>query len=403
MTAVREMLPSPPPLVGIDPYLEEVVSDPYPFFTALRDTASVVALEKYGVYSTGRYEEIRHILGDWENFSSAAGVGIQDTRKPGKFRIPIMLVEEDPPKHTIVRSTMTRLLSPKVVRDWRGIFEREAEVAVTRILDMKSFDAMGDFVERYIFKVFAEAIGLDLPYDPVSAISEMRLNQSGPDNPLYERAMKKAEPYLDWFERSVERSGLLPGSVAEQLYLAEERGEIPEGVAKNMTRTLVGGGIDTTMTGLGSCMFYLAQSPGQMALATAQPEIMRGALDEGSRLESPFRVLYRTTTRDMEFSGFHLEKDQKVGLWLGAGNRDPRKWEKPDEFDMTRKSAGVHLAFGHGIHVCVGQMVARLEAECLLTEFARRVKTVEIDGQVERRPMNTMCSFKKIPLRVTAH
>lgn len=260
---------------------------------------------------------------------------------------------------------------------------------------------MEDFVVEYILKVFATALGLSLPKTELEAISEMRLNQTGPENELYEKAMKKAEPYLDWFEQSVERSNLSPDCVGQALFESEARGEVPEGVAKNMMRTLVAGGVDTTMTGMASCMYYLAQSPDQMELATSTPELMRTALDEGVRLESPFRVLYRTTTRDTEISGVRIPQDQKVGIWFGAANRDPRKWEKADKFDLNRKTAGVHLAFGHGIHICIGQTLARLESECLLTELARRVKTMELDGEVVRRPMNTMCSFKNIPVRVT--
>ncbi|MBJ6135241.1 cytochrome P450 [Ochrobactrum sp. Q0168] len=395
-------LERPPILKGFDPYAEETIINPYPFHSALIDLAPVVELENYGFYAVGRYAEVHAILNNWKDFSSASGVGIQDIRKPGKFRIPSKLVEADPPDHTMVRNASTKILSPKVIRTWRELFEQKAAEYISKILDMGEFDAMADLIEPYIMEVFSTAVGVDLPRKNVLAIGEMRFNQTGPENALYRRAMERATPYLDWFERSVERTGVIPGSPAGQLYEAEDRGELPTGGAKNVIRSLVGGGTDSTIAGIGACIYHLANSPEQMELAKENPALMRTALDEGIRIESPFQVLYRTPNKQMEFAGLRLEAEQKLGLWLGAANRDPRKWERPDAFLLDRNTAGVHVAFGSGIHVCIGQMIARLEAECLLTEFAKRVNRIELVQPAEQRPMNQMRSHARIPLRAIA-
>lgn len=391
----------PPLLPKIDPYSLECVINPYPFHDALREKAPVVELENYGVYAVGRYEECGLILSNPDEFISSAGIGIQDIRKPGRFRIPSVLVDADPPDHTRVRSVMTRILSPKRIRTWRDIFEREAKTVVDKVLDMKRFDGMEDFVESYILTVFPKAMGIDLPRDAVYAIGEMRFNQTGPENDLYRAAMERAQPYMNWFEHSVDRAGVSPGSVSEEVYAAEERGELAVGAAKSVVRTLVGGGTDSTMSGMGACMYHLASNPKQMAIAVDKPEIMRTALDEGIRLESPFQILYRVVRNDMSFGSLDLKKNRKIGVWLGAANRDPRKWANPDSFDLARGSSGVHVAFGKGIHVCIGQMLARLEAECLLVEFARRAKALELVEPIDMRPMNMMRSLRNIPLHVT--
>ncbi len=392
---------APPVLAGFDPYATDTVIDPYLFHAAMRDLAPVVRLEGYDVYAVGRYEEIRQILLRWEDFSSASGVGIQDIRRPGRFRIPSRLVEADPPDHTEVRAAATKVLSPKVIRGWRELFEGRARARMDCLLARREFDAMQDLVEPYILEVFSASVGVDLPRENVIAIGEFRFNQTGPENDLYHSSSERAAPYLDWFERSVDRAGILPDSVAAALYDAEDRGEMKAGGAKSLVRSLVGGGTDSTIAGVGACLHHLARNPEQMRLAAETPSLMRTALDEAIRLESPFQIIYRTPNRDMEFAGFQLEKDRKLGLWLGAGNRDPRKWENPDAFDLTRGTAGVHVAFGTGIHVCIGQMIARLEAECLLVEFASRVKAMELTGEPEPRPMNQMRSLKRIPVRVT--
>ena len=390
-----------PPELGIDPYATEIVTDPYDFHRSLRETAPIVRIGKYGVYAVGRYEGVRQILQDYARFSSAGGVGIQDIRKPGKFRIPSRLVDADPPGHTEVRTVMTKILNPVLIRSWRELFEREAGICVERILDMRDFDGIEHLAEHYILTVFQQAVGVVLPRAEVLAIGEMRFNQSGPENDLYRRAMEKAEPYLEWFDSSCERSAVLPGSIGEKIYEAEERGEIEPGVANSLLRTFVGGGTDSTISGLGSALNLLATHADQWQLLQAEPARAKNVLDEAVRYESPFQVIYRTTNEETEFEGYRIPAQSKVGLWLGASNRDPEQWPEPEKFDITRQIAGVHMGFGTGKHFCIGQMLAKLESECLLAALATRVKSIERTAAPVYRPMNQMRAINNLPLRVT--
>ena len=389
---------SAPPTLETDPYSEVVLGDPYPFQNALREIGSVVWLGQNGVYATGRYAEATQVLSDWKSFTNAAGIGIQDIRKPGNFRVPSLIPEVDPPDHGNVRIPLMRILSPLVIRKWRQTFEQEAEALVERLLDQRDIDGVEDLAEAYVLKVFPEAVGVRLPRIPTLAIGEMRFNQSGPQNALYHRAMERAEPYLGWFEQSIQRSGVVPGGLSEMLFDAEDRGEFAPGIASNLIRAFVGGGTDSTISGIGSTIGQLAREPGQWDMLRGDPAKARAAFEEGIRFDSPFQVTYRTTRNAMEFAGYWLEADTKIGVFIGAANRDPRVWDRPEQFDLTRPVKSI--AFGSGVHVCVGQMIARLEADTLLTTLAKRVKTIEPTGPARYRLINQIRTLDHLPIRL---
>jgi cytochrome P450 len=117
------------------------------------------------------------------------------------------------------------------------------------------------------------------------------------------------------------------------------------------------------------------------------------------RFESPVQTFFRTTTREVDVEGVRIPEGEKVLLFLAAANRDPRRWEDPDRFDASRKASG-HVGFGSGIHACVGQMLARLEADVLLGALARRVEAIELDGEPELKLNNTLRGLAHLPVRV---
>ena len=119
------------------------------------------------------------------------------------------------------------------------------------------------------------------------------------------------------------------------------------------------------------------------------------------RFESSVQTFFRTTVCETELGGgVHLTEGAKILRFLGAANRDPRRWEAPERFDLTRRTSG-HVAFGYGIHACVGQMVARLEGEVVLTALAKRVEKIELVGEPVRRLNNTLRGFTALPLRIS--
>lgn len=126
---------------------------------------------------------------------------------------------------------------------------------------------------------------------------------------------------------------------------------------------------------------------------------VRVAFEEGMRMETPFQVTLRVTLAPTELGGVALEADRKVGVYLGAANRDPRRWDGPARFDASRNTVG-HLGFGAGDHNCIGQMMARMEAECLLGALLERVRSIERAGPPVWRPVNQMRTLDTLPLRL---
>src|SRR5260370_11508578 len=152
--------------------------------------------------------------------------------------------------------------------------------------------------------------------------------------------------------------------------------------------SLLSAGIDTTVNGIGAAIYCLARFPDQWLRLRNDPSLARNAFEEAIRFESPVQTFFRTTTREVEIGASRIGEGEKILMFLGAANRDPRRWDNPDVYDVTRRTSG-HVGFRSGIHMCVGQPVARLEGEVMLAALARRVAAIEITGPVKRRYNNT--------------
>jgi cytochrome P450 len=165
-------------------------------------------------------------------------------------------------------------------------------------------------------------------------------------------------------------------------------------------RTFLGGGVDTTVLGLGSMLMLLATNPQQWKKLCGEPDLARAAFDETLRLTPPAPMVGRTTTGPTELGGVSLGAREKLFLLVGAANRDPRRWEDPDQFDITRNTSG-QLAFGLGPHFCVGHAVARLEAEVVLAALIERVERIDITGEQVPELNNWLYGLRHLPVTVT--
>jgi 4-methoxybenzoate monooxygenase (O-demethylating) len=388
------------PVSAIDPFSQAFLRDPYPHHEALREAGPVVWLEQYGIWTMARHQEVRDALTDWQTYCSSAGVGLSDFRKEPPWRPPSIILEADPPLHTRTRAVLTRILSPAAINILRGTFEREAELLVARLVEQREFDGIGDLAEAYPLKVFPDAVGISedgrenlLPY------GNMVFNSFGPRNDLFDRAMANAGPVREWIMSKCSRAALAPGGLGMQIFGAVDAGELTEDEAGMLVRSFLSAGIDTTVYGLGNALYCFASNPAQWRILREHPNLIRGAFEEVLRFEAPVQTFFRTTTKDVEVGGVRLGDGEKVLLFLAAANRDPRRWDRPDSFDVQRRATG-HMTFGTGIHGCVGQAVARLESEAIFAALAKRVASFEITGEPKRRLNNTLRGLDTLPLRI---
>jgi cytochrome P450 len=390
------------PSIDADPYSDEVLTDPLPFFEQLREAGPVVFLERYKVYAAGRHAEVVEVLGNYRKFSTRSGLGLADIRDPASgARPPSILAETDPPAHTATRLVATRILSPRVTRQFRELFEKKAAKYVDRILEMGRFDGVKDLCEPFLFEGFPEAMGIAFNDDAIRAIGYMAFNQTGPKNALYFDGLKVGEPFVEWFAAACQPDSVRPDSLADDFFKAEASGALPPNTASNIIRTFVRAGTDTTKSGMGTVLRLLASDSAQWSTLRSEPALIKTVFDEALRCQSPIHVIYRSTTDNVELAGHALKDDTKVGVFPGSANRDPRKWSEPDRFDVRRRAAGVHMSFGTADHNCIGQNLARVETECLLNELTRRVTTMELAGTPEYLLMNQLRMLKTLPLHVT--
>jgi 4-methoxybenzoate monooxygenase (O-demethylating) len=392
------------PVLDADPFDPGVIENPYPFHQQLREAGPVVWLSAHGTYGTGRFAEVQAVFRDWEHFTSAGGAGLADIRKPGAWRPGGPIVETDPPVHTQARKALNDVISPKIVRGWQERFEADAAALWDRLLsESLAFDAVPDVAEAYILKVFPDALGLDLTLDRrnLITIGNHNFNGLGPPNDLFQRTQAAQEAIADWLQQGQSREAMVPGGFGELIFEAEDRGALPPGTASPMIKTLFRGGMDTTISGIEMTLQLLAASPGRWRAVREDPARIRNAFEEAMRLESPVQTVFRTTGPEpVELAGQHLAADTKIQLFPGAANRDPRQWADPGQFDLSRKLGG-RATWGIGIHTCIGQVMARLEAESLIAALARRAATLEAAGPARLRPVNALRTLDTLPLRVT--
>ncbi len=394
-----------PAILDMDPFSDESLNDPFTSYERIRDAGPVVYFERYQNYAVARHAEVQAVLKDWENFSSAlGGIGLGDIRKPGAWRPAGPIVEADPPGHTKVRALLTRLLSPAVIRTWRESFERDADELIERVVAAGTFDAVTDVAEAFVFDVFPRAVGLaptDRLAEKLVLIGELNFDGLGPRNARFLETERRVQEILPWYEKSYQRDNMLPGGFGELIFKAGDEGEVDPAICAGLLRSFLRGGMDTTVSAIGCVLWVLATQPAQWARLKENPSLARGAIEETIRFDSPITSFYRTTTRDVVLAGVSIPADAKVQVFLASANRDPRFWKDPDVFDIERSTLG-HVAFGAGVHACVGQMIARLEGEAVLKALVRRAEKIELLAPPTRRLNNCLSSFKSVPLRAIA-
>jgi cytochrome P450 len=397
-------VPTDIPVLDVDPFAEDFQRDPDTFHEQLREAGPVVFLERYRVWAVARYAEVHEVLRDYERFCSSAGVGLANFWHEESWRTPSLLLEADPPAHARPRRITARVMSPRTIERLRPGFERQAEDLVTAVLARGRFDGVTDVAQAYSLRVFPDAVGLDLDADggeKLLRFGDMAFNLFGPRNRLSQEAMAVGMPMREWFAEQCKRGSLAPDGLGAAFYAAVDRGEATEDEASLLVRSLITAGLDSTMDAIAWTLYLLATCPGEWAALQKDPTLARPAFEEALRYYPPIYLVFRTTTREVRVADAVIPAEEKVLCFLGAANRDPREWDDPDRFDIRRRAV-THLAFGSGIHACVGAAIARLEAECLFAALARQARTLELADQPRPRRHNMLRSLANLPLQACA-
>jgi len=385
------------PDVDIDIYSVEALADPYENYRIFRDTAPIVRLPKYDLYLMARFADVQGALKNNELFCSSSGVAMNDLMNKA---IAGSTLFTDAPYHTELRSIVSRPLMPARLGELRQRLNELAENLVEQLVAKGDFDAATELAPYLPVTVVSELVGL-----PEEGRERMLTWAGAVFNSFGPRGLELTEsalPILDEmvaYARGCTADRVKPGSWVAKLYEAAEAGEIrPEQVGPVMGDYL-GPSLDTTILATGSTIALFAKHPDQWDKLRANPSQIPNAVNEAIRLESPVQGFSRVLTDDFSVEDQRLHKGARVLVMYASGNRDERRWEDPERFDITRR-ANEQLGFGHGIHMCMGANLARMEISALLSALVRRVERFELH-EAERISNNVLRGFKS--LKLTAH
>ncbi len=386
------------PTWDTDPYDPAVLADPHSWWADLRSRGDVVYIPRYEVLAVGRYDATRTTFSDHDNFVSSRGIGLNDFKLETPWRPPSIILEVDPPDHTRTRKVMSRALSPKVVKGLMDGFRATAERIVDAVIAKGRIEAVADLAEAFPVAVFPGAVGMtDVHPRHIVDYGSIVFNAVGPDNALRRAAMARAPEVAAWINAACARERLTDDGLGALVYGAADAGEITEAEAAMLVRSFLSAGVDTTVTGIGNALWCFAQNPGQWQALREDRSLVRPAFEEVLRHTSPVHTFARTANVDTAIAGHPVAEGTKVICCLGAANHDPAKWGDPDRFRIDRRPVG-HMAFGAGIHGCVGQNIARGELDALLTVMAERIARIEPAGDAVWRPNNAIHSLDRLPL-----
>lgn len=385
------------PRSDVDLFADDVLDDPYPHLRALRDAGPVVWLDAHDVYAVTRHAGARAVLDDHETFISGEGVGLNEFINAGGRGTTLM---SDGADHTCQRDIIGRPLTPRALAALRPDAQAIADALVDGLVRRAHVDAVTDLAEVLPATWVPDLLGW--PADGRDRLLAWGAASFDGLGPLNDRAVAAGDGLIEMTAHAQRLAGstLPDGSFAARILQAADRGEIAQSRCPMMIIDYLAPSLDTTISAIGNAVWLFATNPDQWQLLRAEPHRIKGALNEALRLESPISCFARVARRDAEVGGVGIPAGSRVMVSFASANRDERRWDDPERFDITRESAG-HLAFGHGEHACVGMGLARLEGTAVLAALVERVATIELDGPPRRKRNNLIRSFRSLPVTLT--
>lgn len=387
------------PTSNINFYSDQTIADPVSVYRQMLKQGPVVWLAQHDMHAICGFEALTTCLRNHRVFRSGAGVSINDD--VNKILIGSTL-NSDPPQHDATRAITFNPLTPKALQQVKDLIEAEANSIADQMMQKGAFDAAADLAPHLPLTIVRDLVGLgghgkdnmlewgaatfELMGDPGDrrdqAVSDLKEMRAYLDDP---KTMDALDPD-GWAQRATGRgieAGIAPGKAVE------------------LMRDYIAPSLDTTISAIGYGVRLFAENPDQWAKIREDRSLIKNAIEEIVRLNTPIRAFARKLAEDTEVAGIPLTKNERVLMVFGAANRDPARFPDPDLFDVTRDVRG-HVGFGHGVHACLGMHLARLEMSCLFNALADRVARFAPNGPTVNAINATIHAYASAPVKVAA-
>jgi len=385
--------------VAWDPLVQ--LDDPYPVYRRLRDQAPVYHNPERDMWALSRFDDVHAAGRDWETFSSSAGGTGNDADDTYQIFLPAGdVAAADPPLHTRLRGALRLAFSPSQIRlRFEDAARTRAISLLNEFADARAADFARDFARPLPAHVMFTWFGFPDDDHPqllewFSGMLNRTIGQRAlPASTIAARDRMRAYVEAAAAERRVSPREDLLGFVVE----AQKRGELTPDEVIGSSMLLFIAGIVTTSGLISNSLLHLVRFPEQRALLRSEPERFPAAIEELLRFDAPIQSLIRTTTREVEIDGTTIPSGAYVNLIWASANRDERRWSDPDRLDIAREPVR-HVAFGEGIHHCLGAPLARLEGRIALEELLKRIPEYAVAGDIVRVRTPTDRALERLPV-----
>jgi cytochrome P450 len=390
--------------VSYDPYDVEINADPYPVFRRLREDAPLYRNDQYDFWALSRFDDVERGLVDRDTYISGRGA-ILELIKADMEMPPGTLIFEDPPVHTVHRSLLSRVFTPKRMNALEPQIRDFCARSLDPLVGEKRFDFITDLGAQMPMRVIGMLLGI--PEEDQEAVRDasdaaLRTEPGQPMRPQQDK-LATGEAFADYVDWRAEHPS---DDLMTQLLQAEFEDET--GTTRRLAReevltyvnVIAGAGNETTTRLIGWAGKVLADHPEQRREIVDDRSLIPNAIEELLRFEPPAPHVARYVSRDVEHYGRTVPEGSVMMFLVGAANRDDRRFPDGDRFDIHRE-VGQHLTFGYGIHFCLGAALARLEGRVALDEVVQRFPEWEVDLEGARlSPTSTVRGWELLPVVV---
>ncbi len=411
--------PNPAPLDSLNPFDPAIMSDPWEYYQRLRDEAPVHRDPNTGITLISTYELVTEAIRDWETFSNRFGVAmggagsappeIAEVMKEGYPPVDTMLTA-DPPVQRRFRKLINKAFSVKRVETLGPKIQAIADELIARFADGGRIDLMKAFAQPLPLTVIADQLGVPREELPTfRRWTEGFVAQLGgmADLERQVEAAKMIVEFQHYFAAKLEERRKEPqDDIISDIVHATVEDEKPLDVPEclSILQQLLVAGNETTASAIAEGMALLIRNPDQLALVQGDLSLVPNLVEEVLRLATPTANMWRVTTKDTELGGVKIAAGSMCLLRYAGANRDPKVFPDPDRMDIQRENLGDHIAFGAGIHFCVGAALARKEMQTAFRSLLSRFEGFRFqeDAPAPVHPPNILLwGFDSLPIELT--